>query len=268
MHFVKYHGLGNEFLISVAEELPKDSSQLAIELCDGEQNIGADGLILGIAHEDKTIDRQMVLFNADGGRAEISGNGVRCLAHELFAASGFEGSLQILTDAGIRETKFVEKNGDAVTIEVNMGFVEFGPEIAFSKLGVQTNFEILQVGTVDVGNPHIVLHVQDLDVVEIAHFRPLIESAWSGDGVNVHFVQVDDRAKISMLTWERGSGVTAACGSGAIASASIAMKWDFIDRDVTVSMPGGTAHISQRATEFFLKGESVKMSDHEVPSSG
>ncbi len=268
MHFVKYHGLGNEFLITVVEELPRDPSQLAIALCNSENNIGADGLIFGIPHEDETIDRQMILFNADGGRAEISGNGVRCLAHELFSDSGFEGSLQILTDAGIRETKFVEKNSDSVMIEVNMGYVEFGPEIVFSELGVQTNLEIVQVGTVDVGNPHIVLQVKDIHAFEIAHFGPLIESAWSEDGVNVHIVQVNDRAKISMLTWERGAGVTAACGSGAIASATIAMRWDLVDSEVTVSMAGGAAGISKRETGVFLKGESVKMSDHEVPTSG
>ena len=268
MHFVKYHGLGNEFLIAVVEELPRDPSKLAIELCNGENNVGADGLIFGIPHEDEIIDRQMILFNADGGRAEISGNGVRCLAHELFATKGFEGSLQILTDAGIRETTFVEKNSDAVIIEVNMGYVEFGSEMVFSELGVQTNLEIVRVGTVDVGNPHIVLQVKDLHVVAIAHFGPLIESAWSDDGVNVHIVQVNDRAKISMLTWERGAGVTAACGSGAIASAAIAMRWDLVDSNVNVSMPGGAADISKRETGIFLKGESVKMSDHEVPTSG
>ena len=268
MHFVKYHGLGNEFLIAVVEELPQNPSKLAIELCNGENNVGADGLIFGIPHEDEIIDRQMILFNADGGRAEISGNGVRCLAHELFATKGFEGSLQILTDAGIRETTFVEKNSDAVIIEVNMGYVEFGSEMVFSELGVQTNLEIVRVGTVDVGNPHIVLQVKDLHVVAIAHFGPLIESAWSDDGVNVHIVQVNDRAKISMLTWERGAGVTAACGSGAIASAAIAMRWDLVDSNVNVSMPGGAADISKRETGIFLKGESVKMSDHEVPTSG
>ena len=268
MHFVKYHGLGNEFLIAVVEELPQDPSQLAIALCNSENNIGADGLIFGIPHEDEIIDRQMVLFNADGGRAEISGNGVRCLAHELFAAKGFKGSLQILTDAGIRETKFVEKNSDAVMIEVNMGYVEFGPEIVFSELAVQTNLEVVQVGTVDVGNPHIVLQVKNLHVVEIANVGPLIESAWSDDGVNVHIVQVNERAKISMLTWERGAGVTAACGSGAIAAAAIAMRWDLVDSDVTVSMSGGEAGISKRDAGVFLKGESVKMSDHEVTTSG
>ena len=86
--------------------------------------------------------------------------------------------------------------------------------------------------------------------------------------MNVHFVQVNDRAKISMLTWERGAGVTAACGSGAIASAAIAMRWDLVDSDVNVSMTGGAADISKRETGVFLKGESVKMSDHEVPTSG
>ena len=268
MRFVKYHGLGNEFLIAVVAELPYGPSELAKELCNGKKSLWADGLIFGIPHHDKTIDRQMVLFNADGGRAEISGNGIRCLAHELFSANGLEGSLQILTDAGLRETKFLEGTDDVAIIEVNMGHVDFGPEVTFAELGVQTNFEIVQVGTVDVGNPHIVLQVENLNCVEIGHCGPLIEKAWSENGVNVHAVEIDGRDKISMLTWERGVGVTAACGSGAIASAAIAMEWGLVDPDVTVSMAGGEGTVSQRDTGVFLKGESVRISSHEVRASG
>ena len=267
MHFVKYHGLENEFLIAIVAKTPEKPSELAKQLCDTETGLGADGLIFGVEHVDESIDSQMILFNADGSRAEISGNGIRCLAHEIFSSGNVPNSLDILTDAGIRQAVLVDKADEIALIQVNMGFVKFGPEVKFADLEVQSDFAITKAGTVDVGNPHIVLQVSDLDPVNIADFGSRIEAAW-GSGVNVHVMEINTRNRISFLTWERGVGVTAACGSGAIASASIAYHWGLIDREIVVAMAGGEGHVSIKNNGIFLTGESVRVSSHEVPTSG
>jgi len=268
MQFVKYHGLGNTFLIGLASRLPENPSKLAQTLCGAQSGLGVDGLIFGISCGDEDIETQMVLFNADGSRAEISGNGIRCLAHELFSQNGFIGPLLILTDAGVREIKFIEGNSDEALIEVNMGQVTFGPKIEFAHLGIVNDFDITQIGTVDVGNPHIVLQVRDISLVDIEVLGSTVESAWNDDGINVHVMEVISRDEIFILTWERGVGVTEACGSGAIASSASAYQWGLVGENVTVSMAGGEAYVSYHKEGFLLKGSSVRMNSHEVSISG
>ncbi len=263
----KYHGLGNEFLIAVASSSRAiaNTSKVAKELCDPSTGLGADGLIFGVRHPDPAIDIQMILFNADGSRAEISGNGVRCLAHEMYSEEGAEMELHVLTDAGVRETILVSYTEDIAVIEVNMGEVKTGPSVTLSELGIDTTFGVIQVGTADVGNPHFVVEVDDLKKVSIEQFGLEVESAWNRDGINVHVLQVQNPQRVSLLTWERGVGVTAACGSGAIAAAYLAREWNRVDDSLTVSMPGGDALVSFRNQNAFLQGESVCIGEFTVP---
>ena len=122
MRLIKYEGLGNKFLVVIQDSVPKDSSQLAVSVCNPENGFDADGLIFGTPSSSDGIDIHMTLFNADGSSAEISGNGIRCLAQEIFSRSEEE-SLQILTGSGVRNVTLKNLGNGEAEISVDMGLV-------------------------------------------------------------------------------------------------------------------------------------------------
>jgi diaminopimelate epimerase len=129
-------------------------------------------------------------------------------------------------------------------VTVDMGVVAAGPAIP-AALSAQEllPFPVMNVGTADVGNPHLVFEVESLEGIEIAETGPRLESLFP-DGINVHFMAAKDRESIELLHWERGAGITEACGSGASVSATLAHRWGLVERSVTVTMPGGEASVT------------------------
>lgn len=233
MQLTKHHGLGNDFLIALADALPADAPALAEAACHRTRGVGADGLIFGLPGDPVTgTDVTMVLFNADGTRAEMSGNGIRCLAQAFVQRDGHSAELRIGTDAGVR-TVGVEPTEDSSVIQarVDMGSVHPGPEIEGIDYPAGS-----QLTTADVGNPHLVIQVPDASTVDVASDGA--ELAQLGGGINVEFISPHAHG-IEMRVWERGVGVTEACGTGACAAAHAAHHWGLVGSTVRVTMPGG-----------------------------
>ncbi len=264
LRMTKHHGLGNDFLVALAQDNPDLSADPAVARapCDRRRGVGADGLILGLAPSEPGDDACMVLLNADGSEAEISGNGIRCLAQALLRAEGRgEGSLRIETAGGVRALRTVRGDADGeVWIQVDMGQVRPGPELAPGSLAVAA----LHRATLDIGNPHLVLHVEDPTAVDLAVEGARLESEYPA-GMNVHFVQVSARDHMVLRVWERGAGITEACGSGATAAVAAASSWGLVGDHVQVQMPGGAAVVDVADDTLLLTGPSVFVAEVHAP---
>jgi len=259
VQLTKHHGLANDFLVALDElngrALTVDGD-LAAKLCDRRQGIGADGLIHGAAPEPESdADVVMVLYNADGGRAEMSGNGIRCLAQAVaLAREERELHLRIATDGGVRlvSVRAADADDQVAHAEAHMGRVGPGPEVpaaVVERLGRPGPAHALRFATADVGNPHLVVEVADPGAVDLAEVGAWIEGQFVA-GINVEFASAaaDERVVI-MAVWERGAGITEACGTGACATASVFEAWHRLpvspdgDPTIWVAMPGGEAAI-------------------------
>jgi diaminopimelate epimerase len=238
VRLAKHHGLGNDFLvgIDVAVDAP-----MAKALCDRRRGVGADGLI-GYA------GGRMTLFNADGSRAEVSGNGIRCLAQALARHRGVDTLDEVVdTDAGPK--RLVLRPGpDPATVEVS---VDMG-EARVLRLDERE-------AEVDMGNPHLVLLVDDTDSVDlraIGRRHP---------DVNVEVIAPDGGGGLLLRVHERGAGITEACGTGACAAAAAAARWGLVGEQVTVRMPGGAVDVALGDGAVTLTGPATHIADLEVP---
>jgi diaminopimelate epimerase len=237
----KHHALGNDFLCAVDPSRPV-TPQLAQAWCDRRRGVGADGVLVGQAAGAGRWT--MGLWNADGSRAEISGNGIRCLGQAILAHQGGRAPARLVidTDAGPRDLA-LEPTEDPRTLLVR---VSMGPAraLAHELDGVLAGAGVnaLDVVGVDLGNPHVVVRVDDPEAHDLALVGPAVEAGHPG-GINVHLMALAGTDRLAMRVWERGVGVTEACGSGACAAAWAAHRWGLVDRVVTVEMPGGAATV-------------------------
>ncbi|MBC8365055.1 MAG: diaminopimelate epimerase [Actinobacteria bacterium] len=264
MHLTHHHGLGNDFLVALVHGVPSDASDLARSLCDRVSGIGADGLVFGTPWVGSAEGLNFTLVNSDGSHAEVSGNGLICFGQAVARATGATDlDLTVDTAAGRRRVVVVGGPDDTeVTATVDMGSAGQGPGIdrLVIDLGGPTSG---RSGSVDMGNPHLVIEVDDVDAVDLGAVGPAVEAFFEPEGCNVHLVQVLDRATIRLRPWERGAGLTKACGSGACAAAHMAHSWGFVGDRVEVRMPGGSA-VVELAETIRLTGPSVHIGEHEV----
>ena len=263
----RHHGLGNDFLITFADDVPANGADLARRLCDRVDGIGADGLVFGTPVDGlRDATWRFTLFNSDGSSAEVSGNGLRCFGQALLRRqpAGTTGlDVVVETPAGDRRITVAGSTSDLeVEAEVEMGTAERGPSIE----GIRVDLGGVQVRaahSIDFGNPHLVLHVDDPDEVDLAVSGPATESFFAPTGCNVHLVAVVDRSTVRMRTWERGAGLTTACGSGACAAAHVLHAGGLVDDMVEVRMPGGTATVTVGDT-VRLAGTATFVDVHSV----
>lgn len=239
----KLHATGNDFLVHTGSLPP----ELAAHVCDRHRGVGADGLILllpGAGDADCT----MVLFNADGGRAEMSGNGMRCLAWAAVRAGLGDGKrLVVETGAGRRSVDLeCDPAGDVVSAAVDMGAVTFEPgEIpldAPSAFDLQATYHGVKYrgDAAGMGNPHLVLFVDDPAATRVTTHGPALEvDDRFPNRTNVEFVKVTGPDEITMRVWERGVGETLSCGTGACAAAAVAHRRGLVGEHVMVKVPGG-----------------------------
>lgn len=255
----KHHGLGNDFLVVLDERNERAlavDGDLAIRVCDRRRGIGADGLIHGAAPDDAQradgVDVVMHLFNSDGSRAEMSGNGIRCLAQAVATSRNVDhATLQVSTDAGVR-TLQVRPTTDLDTAQVtaDMGAATGGPRVP-DPVAEALN---VRFGTVSMGNPHLVVLVDDPAAVDLSTEGAWLEQQFA-DGINVEYIASGHtRDRLDLRVWERGAGITQACGTGACAAAHEAHRWDLVDTHVRVSMPGGEAEIDLTGDGITLAG--------------
>lgn len=250
MQLTKHHGLGNDFLIALADAIPDGAPAMAQAVCRRTRGVGADGLIFGLPGDpEAATDITMVLFNADGSRAEMSGNGIRCLAQAVARRDGCGqgGDLLIGTDGGIRQVVLEPTDEpDVVEVWVGMGPITPGPELASIAYP-----EALRFMTSYVGNPHLVIHVVDAQAVDVA--ADGAELSRLAGGINVEFISPrSDGYGIDMGVWERGVGVTEACGTGACAAAHAAHHWGLAGPQVPVFMPGGNVEVLLDETAMLI----------------
>lgn len=245
----KHHGLGNDFLIVVEPSRRLDAGD-ARRWCDRRRGIGADGLISATENPDGSW--QMILWNSDGSRPEVSGNGLRCLGQAL--ATHVEAfhpiTFSVVTDGGVR-TLDVEPGHPVAQVRVDMGAaVESGAvSQRWDELGVEVDRQI----AIEIGNPHLVALVADAAAHDVTTVGPVVEADYP-DGINVHLVDLVDASKIRLFVWERGAGYTEACGSGACAAGWAAHQWGLVDAEVEVQMPGGAARVEVADGTVFLTG--------------
>lgn len=259
IELTKHEGLGNDFLIAIDPARPLTGAD-AVSWCDRRRGIGADGLI-ELRTQPDDAPTVMTLFNADGSRAEISGNGVRCAGQALVRHGGLTGPqvLDIATDAGQRQLEIEASAGSEIAVRVDMGSAKPGPpdSDAWADLGVTLQ---RQLG-IDMGNPHLVALVEDPDAYDIAAVGAAVEADYPA-GLNVHLIAVPEpvageTASIELRVWERGAGVTEACGSGACAAGYAAASWGLVTGPVEVHMPGGAAVVEVADDTIFLTGPAT-----------
>ena len=235
----KYHGLGNDFLVVLGSE-PESLADLARLVCDRRRGIGADGLIIGVPDGDPGRGGvRMVLHNADGSPAEVSGNGLRCLAHAVLRQRGVsDGAVVVTTVVGPRraDIKATSRPG-TVEARVEMGAVtEINAPASWAALDLDP---MRRVAHLSVGNPHAVVLADDIDAIDLAAAGALVPD------VNLEIVaDGPEEGAITMRVHERGAGITEACGTGACAAAFAARRWGLTSNGaVTVHMPGGDARV-------------------------
>ena len=263
----KLHGLGNDFLVALESAQPGGApltpdADTARRMCDRHLGVGADGLLYGLDAGDGVGELRMVLLNADGSEAEISGNGIRCLVQEHLRAAGrAEGTVDVQTASGLRRVRTVrgDTNGELWS-EVDFGAPRPGPELT----AVAVSTPARARATVDLGNPHLVLLVDDPADLDVAVVGAELEASFP-DGINVHVVHVIDRSTVGLQVWERGVGITQACGSGAVATASAVHGWGLTEDRVTVRMPGGSAEVLLAGGTAVLCGPSTFVAEVSVP---
>jgi diaminopimelate epimerase len=238
--FSKYHGLGNDFILL---DGPANLNAPQIRaLCDRHQGIGADGIL--VREPGASADHRMRLYNADGSAAEISGNGLRCFV--LFLRDrGYDVSreLTIETGGGVQRARLLENN----TVETTMPLPRFGASGKAETMMLDAQGVRFAVVPVSVGNPHGVIFGPQRDIAFAETYGPALEKhpAFSA-GANIEFVKVLSSDSCRLVVWERGAGITLACGSGstATACAGAAVGHFTFDTPIAVHQPGGTLAIT------------------------
>jgi diaminopimelate epimerase len=244
----KLHATGNDFLVHVGELSAGD----ARSLCDRHTGVGADGLLL-LLPSAGGADCTMVLFNADGGRAEMSGNGMRCLAWVAAREGVGDGKrLVVDTDGGRRLVDMeCDTDGDVVAATVDMGSITFGAPQP-------------EGDTASIGNPHLVLFVDDLATAPVTTDGARLErDRRFPDRTNVEFVKVTAPDELTMRVWERGVGETLSCGTGACAAAAVAHRRGLAGDRVVVKVGGG-ALVVELGDTVRLGGPVVHVFDVEL----
>jgi diaminopimelate epimerase len=236
VHFEKYEGLGNDFIVVQAADERAVSPELAVRLCDRHFGIGADGVLLVLPARTSAAARVSIL-NADGSVPEMCGNGVRCVARYLAEARGVrEGKLCIETDAGDR-TCDVGADG---SVTVDMGVLR-----VLGDRRIDVDNEPVTVSLADAGNPHAVLF-GTFARADIERLGPRIATNPAFPrGTNVEFARLAAHDTLEVTVWERGVGITLACGTGACATAAVAQRKGMVPagRPIAVRLPGGPLEI-------------------------
>ena len=284
MQFTKMHGIGNDYIyVNCFTQTVKNPVALALLVSDRHRGVGADGLILICPSE--VADVRMRMFNADGSEAQMCGNGIRCLAkyayeHSLgskgraFSVPGgnnFPVSLRVETGRGVLTLGLQVDDKDKVEkVCVNMGQPILEPaKIPVAIEGdsvIETPIDVqgrrMLMTCVSMGNPHAVFFTDDLSAIELAKIGPAIENhKLFPQRVNAHFVRVDSPREFTMITWERGSGATLACGTGACACCTAAVLTNRCDRAVKANLPGGVLELnwSEQDNCVYMTGPAAEV---------
>ncbi len=277
MRFTKMHGIGNDYVyVNCFEEVVKDPVSLAIAISKPHFGVGSDGLVLILPSD--TADFEMRIFNADGSEAQMCGNASRCIGKYVYERGMTDKTdIMLRTLGGLRPLKLTVEGKKVSKVRVDMGTPELNPRLIPVNLPgemvldqrIQAAGHTYQITCVSMGNPHAVLFVDDPDLVNLSAVGPTIENhPIFPERTNTEFVSIIRRDLLHMRVWERGSGETMACGTGACASLVAAVLRGRVDRRATVKLAGGDLlvewstednHVYQEGpAEFVFDGNWLK----------
>ena len=280
MKFTKMHGIGNDFVVfnCLSEVLPEDQvAEISRRLNHRKFGIGGDGLILVLP--SKKADFRMRMINPDGSEAEMCGNGIRCFAKYVYDRRLIpEQAVKVETLAGVKNLKLQIRSGKAESVQVDMGH----PRLRRAEIPMRGDDAERVVGellkadgrrfpitAVSMGNPHVVIFEDSLNSADVERYGPLIENHKSfPQRTNVQFVQVCNTSEIVLRTWERGAGVTLACGTGACAAVVASSLNGKTSKKVNVHLPGGDLLIEWTGdNRVLMTGPAEEVFDGDVPLS-
>ena len=271
--FTKMHGIGNDYVyINCFEQNVDNPNELAIKMSPRRFSVGADGVIL-ICPSD-VADAKMRMFNLDGSEGKMCGNGIRCVGKFIYDNNiAHKDVVTVETLSGIKTLYITDQDGVADTITVDMGVAEFSPEkipaIADCSTIIDTAVKIggadYNITAVSMGNPHAVVFCDEIDSLNLEKIGPGFEHhEMFPEQVNTEFIRVIDENTLAMRVWERGSGETFACGTGACAAAVAAVVNGYCKRDaeITVHLVGGDLFISYKSDgTVLMRGGATKVFD-------
>lgn len=259
MKFTKMQGLGNDYLY-IYGEVPLNVKELAIQYSDRHFGVGSDGLIF--ISPSKVADFKMRIFNADGSEAKMCGNGIRCVGKYVYEKGYTDDTvLKIETLSGIKTLTLKVVLGKVKSVSVDMGQTVVENEITLTA----ADREFIAT-PVSVGNPHIVVFVEDVESFPIEKYGKILEKhEYFKGGVNVEFAEIKD-GFIRMRVWERGSGITLACGTGACATVSAAVRKGLVNAGelITVKLDGGDLQVKYTADTVIMAGGAEFIADGET----
>ncbi len=266
MEFTKMQGIGNDYIyFNCLEKELKNPSEVAIKLSDRHFGVGGDGIIMIMSSE--VADFRMRMFNADGSEGEMCGNATRCIGKYVYEKGLTDKTkISLETLAGIKYLELNVQNGIVTEVKVNMGKPILDPK----KIPVDINKEIIinevvkidnneyNITCVSMGNPHCIVYMDNIDDLKLEEIGPKFENASIfPQRINTEFVEIIDEKTIKMRVWERGSGETYACGTGACAVtvASVLNNYCKKDQDITIRLLGGDLKINYTAEDLvFMTG--------------
>lgn len=255
--FTKMQGIGNDYIyIDCFKEKIDDPVSLAKEMSPRRFSVGADGLIL--ICPSKVADAKMRMFNLDGSEGKMCGNGIRCVAKYVYDKILKKNPLNIETLSGIKQIEVFESGGKAETLSVNMGMPELTPQKIPCKFTgkrminepVEVNGKTYNMTAVSMGNPHAVIFLDEIDELELEKIgKPFENNPLFPEKVNTEFVKIIDAKTLKMRVFERGSGETFACGTGACAVVVAAVLNGICEKDteITVKLLGGDLFITYKS---------------------
>ncbi|MBI2187485.1 MAG: diaminopimelate epimerase [Acidobacteria bacterium] len=249
LRLVKAHAYGNDFLFVPDADARADAAALARDLCERHEGIGADGLILFTLRDRGATMR---LFNADGSPAELSGNGLRCLAAMVVRAQGLSGgtTVTVETGAGAKRLDLLARDGERYTFRADMGAAE-----GLHEVGIPVGTEAVTATVLRVGNPQCVVLGPLPEPDRFAWLGPALSThPRFPEGTNVEFAQVESPRRVRILIWERGVGPTSSSGTGACAAAVAAAAHGGAAREVDVIAPGGIQTVEWIDDRVYLTG--------------
>lgn len=276
MKFTKMHGIGNDYVyVNCFEEQVENPGETAIRVSDRHFGIGSDGLIL--IKPSERADFEMAMYNADGSEGAMCGNGIRCVAKYVYDYGLTDQTrISVDTKSGIKSLDLtVGEDGRVSLVRVNMG----SPELTASRIPIvsereQVIAEPIEVGGktyamtgVSMGNPHAVVYLEDVKGLDIEKTGPLFERHERfPDRINTEFIRVIDRGNLEMRVWERGSGETLACGTGACAAAVASMVNGYTEDEVTVHLLGGDLRIrwDRKENLVYMTGPAAVAFEGEI----
>ena len=275
MKFTKMQGIGNDYVyVNCFTEQVENPSEVAIKVSDRHFGIGSDGLIL-IKPSEKA-DFEMEMYNADGSQGAMCGNGIRCVAKYVYDYGLTDKtSIAVDTKSGVKFLELTVEEGRVKKVKVNMGAPVLAAEeipMIYKKEQVisqplNVKQEVYEVTAVSMGNPHAIVYVEDVKNLKIEEIGPYFEKHPAfPESVNTEFVRVIDRNTVEMRVWERGSGETLACGTGACAVAVACVLNGYTEDHVTVRLLGGDLSIfwDRQKNLVYMTGPAAVVFDGEI----